>query len=127
MSHTHTYRATLAWEGSTADGYDHYDRAHRVTVPPAHAALDLSSDPTFKGDPEKPNPEQLLLAAASSCQLLSSLARAPRSRIEVLAYTDEAEALMPENDLPMRITQVTLRPPITVGAGANVDRVYRLV
>lgn len=127
MSHTHTYRATLAWEGSTADGYDHYDRTHRVTVPPAAGALTLSSDPAFKGDPDVPNPEQLLLAAASSCQLLSFLAFAARSRIEVLAYEDDAEALMPEDDPPVRITQITLRPKVTVGPGANVDRVYRLV
>src|SRR5215213_7756768 len=127
MSHTHTYRATLTWEGSTADGYDHYDRTHRVTVPPASDALTLSSDPAFKGDPDKPNPEQLLLAAASSCQLLSFLALAARSRIEVLAYEDDAEASMPEDDLPVRITQIKLRPRITVGPDANVDRVYRLV
>ena len=127
MSDTHTYSATLTWEGTTADGYDHYDRTHRVAVPPAKDALTLSADPVFKGDPEKPNPEQLLLAAASSCQLLSFLAYAARSRIEVLAYTDEAEALMPEDDLPMRITQITLHPRITIGADANVDRVFRLV
>src|SRR3954453_1643252 len=119
MSHTHTYRATLAWEGRTADGYDHYDRAHTVTVPPAKQSLDLSGDPAFKGDPDKPNPEQLLLAPASSCHLPSFLARAARSRIHVLAYTDEAEALMPEDDPPVRITQITLRPRITVGPDAN--------
>jgi organic hydroperoxide reductase OsmC/OhrA len=127
MSHTHTYRATLTWEGTTAAGYDHYDRTHRVTVPPAPDALMLSSDPAFRGDPEKANPEQLLLAAASSCQLLSFLARAARSRIDVLAYEDEADAVMPEDDPPVRITQITLRPRITVGPEANVDRVYRLV
>jgi organic hydroperoxide reductase OsmC/OhrA len=125
MSHTHTYRSTLSWEGSTADGYDHYDRAHTAAV--AQRTLNLSADPAFKGDTATPNPEQLLLAAASSCQLLSFLACAARSRIDVVAYTDDAEALMPEDDLPVRITQITLRPRITVAAGANVDRVYRLV
>ena len=127
MSHTHTYRATLSWEGSTAVGYDHYDRTHTVAVPPAHEALTLSGDPAFLGNPDRPNPEQLLLAAASSCQLLSFLAFAARSRIEISAYSDEAEAIMPEDDLPVRITRITLRPRITVGPGANVDRVYRLV
>jgi organic hydroperoxide reductase OsmC/OhrA len=126
-SHTHTYRATLSWEGSTAAGYDAYDRAHRVAVPPATAPLELSGDPAFKGSPDRANPEQLLLAAASSCQLLSFLAYAARSRIEVTAYEDDAEALMPEDDPPVRITQITLRPRITVGPDANVDRVHRLV
>jgi organic hydroperoxide reductase OsmC/OhrA len=127
MSHTHTYRATLIWEGSTSEGYHRYDRTHIVEVPPAATPLTLSGDPAFKGDSARPNPEQLLLAAASSCQLLSFLAYAARSRIEVLTYTDDAEAVMPEDDLPMRITRITLRPRITVGPGANVDRVYRLV
>ena len=127
MAHTHTYRSSLTWEGSTKDGYDRYDRAHTVTVPPARDPLRLSGDAAFKGDADRPNPEQLLLAAASSCQLLSFLAYAARSRIEVLAYSDEAEALMPEDDPPTRITQITLRPRITVGADAKVERVYRLV
>jgi organic hydroperoxide reductase OsmC/OhrA len=125
MSHTHTYRSSLSWEGSTADGYDHYDRAHTAAV--AQHTLNLSADPAFKGDAATPNPEQLLLAAASSCQLLSFLACVAHSRIDVIAYTDESEALMPEDDLPARITQITLRPRITVAAGADVDRVYRLV
>ena len=127
MAHTHTYKASLAWEGSTADGYDACDRTHRISTPPARTELTLSGDPAFKGDGDLPNPEQLLLAAASSCQLLSFLARAARSRIEVTHYTDEAEAIMPEDDPPTRITQITLRPRITVGPDANVDRVYRLV
>jgi|SRR5436190_3408653 len=127
MSHIHTYRASLSWEGSTAVGYDHYERAHTVAVPPAKQSLALSGDPAFMGDADKPNPEQLLLAAASSCQLLSFLAHAARSRIEVTAYTDDAEALMPEDDLPVRITRITLRPRITVAQGADVDRVYRIV
>ena len=127
MAHTHTYRARLTWEGSTAGGYDAYDRTHEVSTPPAHNGLTLSGDPAFKGNGDLPNPEQLLLAAASSCQLLSFLARAARSRIEVTSYTDEAEAIMPEDDPPVRITQITLRPNITVGPDANVDRVYRLV
>src|ERR1044071_6019876 len=101
MSHTHTYSSRLIWEGSTADGYDHYDRGHTVEV--AEGALALSGDPAFGGDAAIPNPEQLLLAAASSCQLLSFLAYAARSRIEVTAYSDEAEAEMPEDDLPVRI------------------------
>src|SRR5215212_2170970 len=101
MSHTHSYRSTLRWEGSTADGYDRYDRAHTAAV--AQRTLNLSADPAFRGDGTTPNPEQLLLAAASSRQLLSFLACAARSRIDVIAYTDDAEAMMPEDDLPVRI------------------------
>ena len=123
----HTYRSQLTWEGSTAVGYEHYERAHRVVMPPAEGDLTLSSDPAFRGDERLPNPEVLLLAAASSCQLLSFLAIAARSGIDVLSYVDEAEALMPEDDPPMRITRIVLRPRIVVAEGAPVERVERIV
>jgi len=127
VTHTHTYRSELTWSGSTADGYASYHRGHRVGVPPAAAELELSSNRAFGGNPELANPEQLLLAAASSCQLLSFLAIAARSRVDVLAYHDAAEAAMPEGQKPMRITSVVLRPRITVAPGTDVARVRRLV
>ena len=127
MTHTHTYRSQLSWDGSTGVGYDSYGRTHRVAVPPADGEFVLSSDPAFLGSAQLPNPEQLLLAAASSCQLLSFLAIAARSRIDVVAYEDEAEAIMPEDQKPLRITQITLRPRIVVAPGVDLDRVRRLV
>jgi organic hydroperoxide reductase OsmC/OhrA len=126
-THVHTYRSQLTWEGSTAVGYEHYERAHRVVMPPSEGDLKLSSDPAFRGDERLANPEALLLAAASSCQLLSFLAIAARSRIDVLSYSDEAEAVMPEDVQPMRITRIVLRPRIVVAEGSPVERVERLV
>jgi organic hydroperoxide reductase OsmC/OhrA len=123
----HTYECTLSWHGSTAQGYDAYSRTHRVAVPPAEDDLVLSSDPGFNGDGRLPNPEQLLLAAVSSCQLLTFLAIAARSRVDVLAYEDHADAVMPNDEKPMRITRVTLRPRVTVAAGADLDRVRRML
>lgn len=119
MSEVHRYRTELAWAGSTGVGYDHYDRSHRVAAAPASATLPLSSDPAFRGDPALLNPEQLLLAAASSCQLLSFLAVAARARIDVVAYEDAASAEMPEDDRPMRIVRIHLRPTITLGPASS--------
>ena len=127
MAQAHSYRSLLSWRGSTGVGYDSYDRAHRVVVPPADVELQLSSDPAFRGNERLPNPEQLLLASASSCQLLSFLAIAARSRIDVVTYDDSAEAVMPEDQKPMRITRIVLRPRIVVAAGSDLDRVRRLV
>lgn len=127
MAHIHRYTSRLAWEGSTGEGYDAYDRTHRVTTPPATGELTLSSDPAFAGDAALANPEQLLLAAASSCQLLSFLAYAARARVDVLAYEDEAEAVMPEDDKPVRITRIVLRPRIVVAEGTDTGRVLHLV
>jgi organic hydroperoxide reductase OsmC/OhrA len=125
----HRYAARVSWSGSTADGYDRYTRAHETTCAPAtHSQpLPLSSDPAFKGDPAKLNPEQLLVLAASSCQMLSFLAVAARARIDVVHYEDDADGEMPEDDRPMRITRITLRPTITVrGAAPDDERLRQL-
>jgi organic hydroperoxide reductase OsmC/OhrA len=122
----HRYRATCEWSGSTGLGYDRYDRTHTVTAPPADAELTLASDPAFRGDPRLLNPEQLLVLAASSCQLLSFLAVAARARLDVVAYRDEAEGVMPEDDPPVRITRITLRPRVTVRGAVDDARLRHL-
>ena len=123
----HHYTVRCEWEGSTADGYDAYDRTHRATAPPADATLMLTSDPAFRGSPELLDPEQLLVLAASSCQLLSFLAATARARIDVVGYHDEAEGEMPEGGRPMRITRITLRPRITVRGEVSDSRILHLV
>lgn len=127
MASAHRYESHLVWGGSTSAGYAGYARAHRVVTPPADAELALSADASFAGNPELHNPEQLLLAAASSCQLLSFLALAARAGINVLAYQDDAEAQMPARRERMRITQITLRPQIVVAPGTDLAHVVDLV
>lgn len=124
---THRYHATCQWRGSTAAGYPHYSRAHQVTAPPGDASLEVSADPAFGGDPGRLNPEQLLLAAAASCQLLSFLAVAARARLDVTAYEDHAGATMPEGDRPARITEIRLHPAITVQGPTTESWVRHLV
>jgi organic hydroperoxide reductase OsmC/OhrA len=123
----HRYTASCAWHGSTAAGYDAYDRRHQATSPPAPESLELSSDPAFRGDAALLNPEQLLVMAAASCQLLSFLAVAARARIDVVDYQDVAEGEMPEADRPIRITRITLRPRITVRGAVDDERIHHLV
>lgn len=115
----HRYRTEVRWDGSTGLGYEGYDRTHRGNTDPPTAELRLSADPAFRGDASLLDPEQLLLLSASSCQLLSFLAVAARARLDVIAYRDEAEAVMPEGDRPVRITHITLRPHITLAPPAD--------
>jgi organic hydroperoxide reductase OsmC/OhrA len=123
----HRYQARCRWSGSTAVGYDAYSRAHQGSTPPAERSLELSSDPSFRGDPARMNPEQLVVLAASSCQLLSFLAVASRARLDVREYDDDASALMPEQDLPVRLTEIKLRPRIVLKRGPSEERVRHLV
>jgi organic hydroperoxide reductase OsmC/OhrA len=125
--HTHRYSCRLAWSGSTGVGYEAYDRGHRVSAPPAEAELELSGDRAFGGDPGRLNPEQLLVVAASSCQLLSFLAICARARIDIVGYSDEASGVMPEDDKPVRITAIRLRPRIVVAGDVAEERIRRYV
>lgn len=120
----HHYAATVAWTGTTASGYPSYHREHDVQW--ADEVLTLSADADFRGDASLPNPEQLLLAAASSCQLLSFLAVASLAGIDVVSYRDDATAVMPSGADPMRITRIDLAPRIGVRQ-ADPDTVLRLV
>ncbi|MGE5625044.1 MAG: OsmC family protein [Bacillota bacterium] len=123
----HHYTITCRWSGSTALGYEAYGRTHDMAAPPAKAALKLTSDPAFHGDPALLNPEQLLVMAASSCQMLSFLAVAARKRIDVVEYEDRAEGFMPEGDKPIRITRVVLKPRIVVKGPADKEAVLKAV
>jgi organic hydroperoxide reductase OsmC/OhrA len=120
------YESRLRWTGSTGLGWEHYDRAHTVAAPPAEQEVLLTTGES-KGDPSVLNPEQLLLMAASSCQMLWFLHLAAKARIDVVSYEDEASALMPEDAEPVRITEIALRPRITVAGDASDERIGKLV
>ena len=120
---THIYKSILNWTGRT-DDYETYGRQHDVTM--SGITVALSADSAFRGDGSLPNPEQMVVAAASSCLLLSFLAVAARSGVQVLEYHDEAQGVMPDNVHPLRLTSIVLRPRVVV-QGATADRVERLL
>ena len=119
---TRVYDTRLRWSGSTGLGWDHYQREHSASAPPAEQEVRLTTGEA-KGDPAVLNPEQLLVMAASSCQMLWFLHLAAKARIDVVSYEDEAQGLMPDD----RITQVTLAPRIAVSGAASEERVRKLV
>ena len=123
---SHRYETRLSWSGSTGLGWEEYDRVHSATAPPAEQEIRLTTGESH-GDPSILNPEQLLVMAASSCQMLSFLHLAAKARIDVVAYEDEATGVMPLDDEPLRITEITLRPRITVAGDASEERVRKLV
>jgi organic hydroperoxide reductase OsmC/OhrA len=120
VSAEHSYRAGVRWQGSTGVGYDHYDRNHDT------GGLPMSADPHFRGDPGRLNPEVLLVMAAASCQLLSFLAVCARARIDVVGYEDDAEGVMPEDEKPVRITRIVLRPRVEIAGEASEARLHKL-
>lgn len=122
----HTFPTTLAWSGSTAEGLRRYSRNHTGTAGP-DIELELTADPHFRGVPERLNPEQLLVLAASSCQMLSFLAVAAREGLDVVGYTDDALGRMPMARSGMRISTITLRPRIVLAPGSDTSRIEEFV
>ncbi len=129
MKGEHHYRSRLIWDGNRGDGtsdYRTYGRNYRVTVegkPDIHG----TADPAFRGEAEKWNPEDLFLAALSSCHMLTYLALCARDKISVLAYEDEATGVMKEDKRGGgRFEEVVLHPVVTIANAEQLDRAREL-
>ena len=120
MKLEHHYALEIEWTGNRGSGtsdYRAYGRDHIVSAegkPP----LAGSSDRSFRGDPDRWNPEELLLAALSQCHMLSYLHEAATNGIVVESYVDAATGTMEQtHDGGGHFTTATLRPQVTISAG----------
>jgi organic hydroperoxide reductase OsmC/OhrA len=117
MGILHTYRAELSWTGAGQTGttsYTAYSRDHEVRFP-GKPSLPGSSDPAFRGDPQRYNPEELLLGALAQCHMLWFLHLAAQDGVVVVDYADEAVGTMRvEAAGAGQFTQAFLHPRVTV-------------
>lgn len=121
MVNTHTYAVDVEWSApeGTAD-YRTYPRNH-VLSSAAAQSIAASADPHFLGDPALWNPEQLLVAAAANCHMLSYLALCARHGVVVLDYIDSATGTMVETPGGGGgFTAIELSPRVTVAAGTDL-------
>ncbi len=119
----HHYALGLAWTGNRGTGTSGYRDYARDCVLTAEGKPDLlgSSDPTFRGDPSRWNPEELLLAALAQCHLLSYLHSAVNHGIVVTGYEDSPVGTMSQVGQGGRFTSVVLRPRVTITDAGQVD------
>lgn len=121
----HHYEVAVAWTGNRGEGtatYRAYGRDHDLTAD-GRPAISGSADPAFRGDAERWNPEQLLVAALGQCHMLAYLHLCAVSGVVVIAYEDRPQGVMTETgDGGGRFTEVTLRPVVTV-AEASMEEV----
>jgi organic hydroperoxide reductase OsmC/OhrA len=123
MTTAHHFEGRLSWRagaaGLTAGN-------HRMEFE-GRPALELSGAPQYQGDPSRLSPEDLFVASLSSCQMLTYRALAARAGVTVLAYDDHALGTLAIADKKMRMTEVVLRPRITLAAGADTTKALSLV
>ena len=125
------YCATVEWrcDGGFAQG--RYSRAHQWrfdggAIVPASASPHVVPPPL--SDPAGVDPEEALVASASSCHMLWFLHLARDAGFEVADYRDEARGTMGrDSDGRMAMTRIALRPEIDfVGSAPDSDELARL-
>jgi organic hydroperoxide reductase OsmC/OhrA len=126
----HHYKIQTRWTGNQGTGtstYRAYLRDHEITAPGKSALISGSSDPHFRGDSSRYNPEELLLAALSACHMLSLLHLCATAGIVITEYSDEAEGVMRQNaDGSGEFVSVTLHPKITITDQLRVSEAMSL-
>jgi organic hydroperoxide reductase OsmC/OhrA len=126
--HPHRYRVDVEWTGNLGTGtesYRGYERSHDIRVP-GKPVLAGSSDAAFRGDSTRHNPEDLLVAALSSCHMLAYLHLAATAKVVVTAYSDAAEGMMETDAEGGRFIEVVLRPTVTISATSDAAKAQAL-
>lgn len=130
MARTHLYRVKIEWtgnNGSGTSGYRDYLRSHEVSADGGKPVIPASSDPVFRGDAARWNPEELLVGALSACHQLAYLHLCADAGVRVTAYVDRAEGVMRESENGTgRFERVTLHPRVTISPDSDSEKARAL-
>lgn len=129
MDKSHNYSLTIKWTGNRGTGtsdYRSYDRNH-IIQSESKDNINGSSDPAFRGDKRRYNPEDLLVASLSACHMLAYLHLCAVGGVVVTDYVDNASGKMVETpDGGGHFTEVTLKPVVTVMSSSMIDKANEL-
>ena len=127
-SHVHHYQLNLSWAADASShttNYRSYSRDHLIEID-GKAPMQVSADPAFQGNSARHNPEEYLVAALSSCHMLTFLSLAARRGLLVRSYQDRASGEMIQDGHGGRFSQVTLRPLVVLEPGQDPAPVNEL-
>jgi len=120
----HNYAIELVWTGNTGQGTKNlrsYSRDHDVAGD-GLSTIAASSDPAFRGDPSRWNPEQLYVASIAQCHMLWYLSLAAKSGVTVIGYEDHPTGLMIEEPNGAgQFDNVTLHPTVTITTDSDAQ------
>ncbi len=126
---THNYPVTVTWTGNRGEGtssYTGYDRSHIISIENKPDII-ASSDTPFRGDNTKHNPEDMLVAALSTCHMLWYLHLCADAGIIVVEYMDRATGTLTlAPGAAGRFTEVMLHPVVTITDAALTDKANQL-
>jgi organic hydroperoxide reductase OsmC/OhrA len=114
------HHVRLTWDkGDAPFTYNDYPRNHALSFKHGQETMIASAAAAYKGDATKADPEDLLVAALSSCHMLSFLAIATKKKVTVTSYEDEATGFLENDKGVLWMTHVILRPAVTCNADAE--------
>jgi organic hydroperoxide reductase OsmC/OhrA len=87
----------------------------------------VGSPPEFKGQPDIWAPEELLVGSVNTCLMLTFLTLAQAKGLVPLGYQSEAEGLLENIEGKYRITEVTVRPRVTLNGTAELGRAREIM
>ena len=129
MNKKHAYQCTIEWTGNNGSGttsYTSYNRNHTVSVT-SKVDLECSSDPMFRGDGTKYNPEDLFLSSISSCHMLWYLHLCADAKVNVVEYKDTCEGILTlEQNGSGKFETITLYPSIVVEDVSMIEKANEL-
>jgi peroxiredoxin-like protein len=87
----------------------------------------VGSPPEFKGEPDVWTPEELLIGSVNTCIMLTFLSLAQARGLTPAAYESDAEGQLENVEGKFRITEVTVRPHVTINEEADLDRAREII
>ena len=129
MDKAYQYNLSLSWTGNRGKGtinYQSYERDYSISIE-GKAQINGSSDPAFRGDASKYNPEELFLASLASCHMLWFLHLCAQNGIIVTAYVDQPSGtLIMNDDGGGKFKEVILNPEVTVTDNTKLESLNAL-
>lgn len=121
------HRITLTWtDGGKPFTYESYPREHSITYKAGQQVI-TSAAPAYRGDGIHADPEDLLVAALSSCHMLSFLAIAAKKRLTVKSYEDDAVGFLENDKGTLWVTRVILRPKVICDIdAATLEQIHHM-
>jgi len=81
----------------------------------------VGSPPEFKGEPDVWAPEELLVGSLNTCMMLTFLTLARDQGLTPVGYESEAEGLLENVEGKYHITEVAVRPRVTLRSDAELE------
>ncbi|MGY6649987.1 OsmC family protein [Wenyingzhuangia sp. IMCC45574] len=127
MKHSYSYQIGLTWLGGiNIEKRYRYNKTYELHFK-NKPSITGSADATFHGNAELYNPEEILLAALSSCHMMSFFYLCGKEKISIKSYKDQPTGMLEINPNGSgQFKEVMLQPEIVVNSSEEIKKIQDL-